>query len=148
MRVSRFGRHARRTTVGMAGLAIIAGIVVTGAMMAVGAGATNGQEVTFGKVHCSTNVGISQDLDVTVQAVVPNNAALNESYGALIPGGTATLPSNSGPPANIAITAYKNLKQTYLFSPSSGSVQITSAVASSPTADNNGTAVPFQVSFT
>jgi hypothetical protein len=104
-----------------------------------GAATTNGQEVTFGKVHCATNIALSQDLDVSVQAVVPNNVGLGASYSATIPGGTATIPSNA---SGQTILSYSNLGQTYIFRSSTGNPTITAATPASSTAHNDG-AQPF-----
>ena len=142
-----FGSRARRALVAGVAVSLVAasGFFVS---QAGAAGTTNGDPITFDPVNCTTSVGLNQMMPITVQAVVPNQVNQGDSYQVTIPGGTAPLPNNSGPPTNLTITGYKNLNQTYLFSPSSGSVNITAAVAGSATATNNGNPVAFNVTNT
>jgi len=140
------GSKARRAIVAGVGAVVLgAGTLIASGVVTAGAATTNGDPVTFGKVHCSTSVGISQDQDVTVQAVVPNSVTTSAAYGSTIPGGTATLPNTA---QGLTITGFKNLNQTYWFTSSSGVVNVTAATPTSPTATNNGNPVAFNVTHT
>jgi len=117
------------------GAALVAGALV-GVVSTANAATTNGDPVTFGKVHCSTNLALTQDIDVGVQAVVPNNVTSGAAYTSTVPGGSATLPGAS---SGFNILSFQNLAQTYMFR-SSGATPptITSAVPASAQARMQG----------
>jgi hypothetical protein len=112
--------------------------------------ATNGQAVTWAGTTCRSSANITTKQNITLQTVVEDTVGLGTSYGATIPGGTATLPNNTGPTGgNLTILGFTNLRNTYLFSASAGSVQITNAQTNPPaaTAVNNGNPKTFNVIF-
>jgi len=115
----------RAFVTGLATVAVVAGAFIVGTSVASGAGTTNGDPITFGKVNCQASVGtihLSQPTDVPAQAVVPNQVNQGDSYTITIPGGAGTLPHLG---AGLPISQFKNLSSTYEFDTSSGSVNIT-----------------------
>jgi len=115
----------RAIVTGFATAALVAGAFIVGTSVASGAGTTNGDPITFGKVSCAASVGtihLSQPTDVPAQAVVPNQVNQGDSYTITIPGGPGTLPHLG---AGLPISQFKNLSSTYEFDSSSGSVNIT-----------------------
>src|SRR5581483_9272523 len=142
----RSGR-ARRAAVAITAIVgtVTAGVV--GMSLAASAAGTNGDSITWAQTACIATVQsqpLVQNIDIAVQAVVPNTVAQGASYSDTIPGGTTTLPNNSN---GFTITGYKNLNQTYLFRSSSGFPTITSATANGD-AVNNGSSVPYNVTTT
>ena len=123
----RFGTGRRRRLVSLVSLVAIGiGGLVTVATTASAAG-TNGDPIDWAQTQCIAAVAgstLATNIDITVQAVVPNTEAQGAAYTNTIPGGTSTLPSTS---SGFNISGYKNLNQTYLFRASAGSPHITSA---------------------
>jgi hypothetical protein len=137
------GRKARRAIVaGFGGVLIATTLVVVN--MATAEAATNGQPVTWAGTTCRSSLGVQTKQNITLQAVVEDAVATSASYGANIPGGTATLPDNA---SGFNINGFTNLRNTYLFSASAGTVQISGAQTNPPgaQADNNGSPKTFNV---
>ena len=128
----------------MATSLLAAGFVVASIVPA--QAATNGQAVTWAGTPCRSSINVTTMQNITLQTTVENAVATNASYGATIPSGTATLPNET---QGLTITGFTNLKNTYLFSASAGSVQITSAQTNPPAAVavNNGNNKTFNVGF-
>jgi hypothetical protein len=140
-------RGRRRAVVATGAVSSVIASVLAVGLVSAGAATTNGDQITWAQVPCVATVQGSplvQPTDVAVQAVVPNTAAQSAAYSVTIPGGTANLPSSGG---GFAITGFKDVSQTYLFRSSSGSPQITSAVANG-VATSNGDPVTYTVTPT
>src|SRR4051812_1935208 len=141
-----FSGHRRRAITLLGLLALIAVGFVANAVSS-GAATTNGDPITWSQTECIAQVGggtLGTPIDITVDAVVPNTATLNQAYNTTTPGGTTTLPSASN---GFNISGFQNLNQTYLFRGSAGSPLITSATPQGP-AVNNGNNVAYNATFT